>query len=113
MEENQKAENRILSKFYNSCQAFAGIAILWLIIILLLSVFESIFNNISHGLKSGFFEILAWSTLLKFFVLVEIDIHLFHHFYSDIFHFCKVCQIGLSDTDCVTISCSVRAFVIF
>lgn len=66
MEENQKAENRILSKFYNSCQAFAGIAILWLIIILLLSVFESIFNNISHGLKSGFFEILAWSTLLNF-----------------------------------------------
>ena len=66
MEENQKAENRILNKFYNSCQAFAGIAILWLIIIFLLSVFENIFNNISHGLKSGFFEILAWSTLLNF-----------------------------------------------
>jgi len=66
MEEIQKSENRILSKFYNSCQDFAGIAILWLILILLLSIFENIFNNISHGLESGLFEILAWSSVLSF-----------------------------------------------
>ncbi|MDP2415058.1 LTA synthase family protein [Daejeonella sp.] len=77
MEQNQKSENQILSKFYNSCQAFAGIAILWLILILLLSVIENIFNSITHGLESGFFEIMVWSSVLNVLYWLKLLFFLF------------------------------------
>ncbi len=77
MEENQNTKNRILSKLFSACQAFAGPALLWLFLILLLSVFENIFNSITHGLESGFLEILIWSFLLTVLYWLKLLLLLF------------------------------------
>lgn len=65
MEETQKSEIRLLNKFYNASQAFADPAIVWLILILLFSVFENIFFSINHGSESGFLKILVWSSIMN------------------------------------------------
>lgn len=77
MEENQKAENRILSIFFSAGQAFAGHAVLWLLLMLLLSVIENLFNSFTHGLESGLFKILAWSSVLNVLYWLKLLFFLF------------------------------------
>ena len=77
MEKNLKAENAFLSKFYNACQAFAGPAITFLFLILLFSLIETIFNSSTHGLESGFLEVLAWSLVLDLLFWMKLLLYLF------------------------------------
>jgi len=77
MEENQETENRILSKFFKASQDYAGLAILWLSLMLLLSAIENIFNSITHGLESGFFEILVWILVLNVLYWLKLLFFLF------------------------------------
>lgn len=95
MEESQKLGERLLNKFFKAAQAFAGIAILWLILIFLLSVFENIFNNISHGLESGFFQILVWSTVLSFLYWLKLLFFLFIGFTAIYFLSARLARLFL------------------
>lgn len=65
MEDNQRTKSKFLEKFYNASHAFSGLAILFLILILLLGIFENVFNSLTRGFESGFFQILVWSSLLN------------------------------------------------
>lgn len=44
--------------------SYAGLAIIWLGLILVFSVFEILFNSFSHGLPTGFFRLIFWSWYL-------------------------------------------------
>jgi len=53
-----------LKKLKAAAGSFAGLALIWIGLILVFSVFEIIFNNFSHGLPTGFFRLIFWSWYL-------------------------------------------------
>jgi len=53
-----------LKKLMAATRSFAGLAIIWLGLILVFSVVEILFNNFSHGLATGFFRLILWSWYL-------------------------------------------------
>ncbi len=53
-----------LKKLKAAAGSFTGLALIWLGLILVFSVFEIIFNNFSHGLTTGFFRLIFWSWYL-------------------------------------------------
>lgn len=95
MEENQKTENRTLSKFFSSSQDYAGLTILWLSLMLLLSAIENIFNGITHGLESGFFEIMVWSSVLNVLYWLKLLFFLFIVFTTIYFFSAKFARLFL------------------
>ena len=53
-----------LKKLKDAAVSFAGLALIWLGLILVFSVVEILFNNFSHGLPTGFFRLSFWSWYL-------------------------------------------------
>jgi len=53
-----------LKKLKATVGSFAGLALIWLGLILIFSVVEILFNNFSHGLPSGFYKLIFWSCYL-------------------------------------------------
>lgn len=88
-------KNRIFNQFFSASQAFAGSAIVWLLLMLLLSVIENIFNSITHGLESGFFEILVWSSVLNVLYWLKLLFFLFIVFTSIYFFSAKFARFFL------------------
>lgn len=64
MEKNPSSGKYLINRFFSSIQSFAGLSVSWLALILIFSVFENVYNDFTHGLPSGFIEILAWSWLM-------------------------------------------------
>jgi len=63
MEDNTSSKKGTGSKFSQASIAFATLSFLWLLIILLLSLFEVIYSGIHNHLSSGFAVVLLWSWL--------------------------------------------------
>ena len=76
MEDKHVVNNRLSGKFYDACRAFAGSALIWLILILLFSAFEIVFNSITHGFQTDFFSILIWSFLFDIFYWLRLFLFL-------------------------------------
>jgi uncharacterized sulfatase len=54
----------LLKKFKTAARSFASLALIWLILILVFSFIEILFNSFSHGLPTGFFTLIFWSWYL-------------------------------------------------
>jgi len=63
MEDSTSPKQNSLSRFAEASVEFAKLSIVWLLIILLVSLFEVIYNGIHHDLSSGFIIVLFWSWL--------------------------------------------------
>jgi phosphoglycerol transferase MdoB-like AlkP superfamily enzyme len=63
MEDSTSPKQNSLSRFAEASVEFAKLSIVWLLIILLVSLFEVIYNGIHHHLSSGFIIVLFWSWL--------------------------------------------------
>ncbi len=60
--ENKKSKERGLSKkFTPAALSFARLSVLWLGIILVLTIFELIYNGIAHQFPKSFFGVLSWA----------------------------------------------------
>ncbi len=63
MEDSTSPKQNSVSRFAEASVEFAKLSIIWLLIILLVSLFEVIYNGIHHHLTSGFVIVLFWSWL--------------------------------------------------
>src|ERR1700709_2422457 len=63
MEDSTSPKQISLSRFTEATVEFAKLSIVWLLIILLVSLFEVIYNGIHQHLSSGFIIVLFWSWL--------------------------------------------------
>jgi len=70
-------QHSITSKILAACQSFSGLSIVWLMLILLFSFFENIFNSITHGFQTNFFQIMLWSLLMNLFFWIKWLFYLF------------------------------------
>lgn len=77
MKDKQMLPKGLIVKFYDACKSFSALSIIWLILILLFSTFENVFNNINHGLESSFFSILIWSFIMDVFYWLRLLIFVF------------------------------------
>jgi len=84
--ENKKTKGKKLSKkIVPAALSFAQLSVIWLMIIVVLSIFEIIYNGIAHELPKNLFAVLGWSFLndlvfwckgLIYFFLVYVVLHL-------------------------------------
>lgn len=77
MKDKQVSSKALIDKFYDACESFSALSIVWLILILLFSTFENVFNSTTHGLQSNFFSILVWSFLMDVFYWLRLFLFLF------------------------------------
>ncbi len=64
MKSNPSHKPLFLKKLKAAAGSFAGLALIWLGLILIFSVVEILFNNFSHGLPTGFLRLIFWSWYL-------------------------------------------------
>jgi len=77
MKNKTSQERTLLTKFTEASAAFARLSLVWLGIILLLSVFELIYNGIVHQFPKSFTGVLGWSFLNDLFFWLKSLIYLF------------------------------------
>jgi hypothetical protein len=63
MEDSTSPKQNSLSRFAEASVEFAKLSIVWLLVIVLISLFEVIYNGIHHHLSSSFIIVLFWSWL--------------------------------------------------
>ncbi len=63
MQNKKSKEKSLSSKFTQGAVTFAGLSIVWLAIIFLLSIFELIYNGVVHQFPPSFGAVLCWSFL--------------------------------------------------
>jgi phosphoglycerol transferase MdoB-like AlkP superfamily enzyme len=63
MQNKKSKEKSLSSKFTQGAVTFAGLSIVWLAIIFLLSIFELIYNGLVHQFPQSFGAVLCWSFL--------------------------------------------------
>jgi len=64
MKSDSSHKSPFLKKLKAAAGSFAGLAIIWLGLILVFSLVEILFNNFSHGLPTGLFRLIFWSWYL-------------------------------------------------
>jgi uncharacterized sulfatase len=63
MEDNYSRRKNLKIKFFNAAESFAGISLIWLAIIFLLSFFEIIYSSFLHGTPDHLGVVIFWSLL--------------------------------------------------
>ena len=64
MKSDPSHKTLFLKKLKAAAGSFAGLALIWLGLILVFSVVEILFNSFSHGVQTGFFRLIFWSWYL-------------------------------------------------
>ncbi|MFI5161059.1 MAG: LTA synthase family protein [Sphingobacteriales bacterium] len=77
MKSKVSPERNLFTKFTEAAAQFARLSVVWLIIILLLSVFELVYNGVVHQFPKNFFGALGWSFLNDLFFWLKALIYIF------------------------------------
>jgi phosphoglycerol transferase MdoB-like AlkP superfamily enzyme len=77
MEEKKSTKIRISAKSALAAVSFARLSIVWLIIIILLSLFELMYNGLVHQFPQNMGEVLMWSFLNDLFFWLKCQIYFF------------------------------------
>jgi phosphoglycerol transferase MdoB-like AlkP superfamily enzyme len=77
MEEKKSAKKKLTAKSTLAAISFARLSIVWLMIILLLSLFELIYNGLVHQFPKNFTGVILWAILNDLLFWLKCQIYLF------------------------------------
>ncbi|HZX57076.1 MAG TPA: hypothetical protein VFE54_00055, partial [Mucilaginibacter sp.] len=77
MKSKATRERNLLHKFTEAAEQFARLSTVWLLVILVLSIFELVYNGVVHQFPKSFIGALGWSFLNDLFFWLKGLIYLF------------------------------------
>ena len=81
MKSKASREANLLTKFMEAAAQFARLSIVWLLIILVLSIFELVYNGVVHQFPKSFGGVLGWSFFKRPVLLAQMPDLYFYNLY--------------------------------